>query len=217
MSIPLRPLLRGVALGLVALVFGLLIALAWRGAGERVPLEAGVLWPPGAPVAEFSLTDQNGVDFGREGFMGGWHLVFFGYTNCPDVCPATLGVMRQLDARMAKAPAEVPLGFVFVSVDPARDTPDVLHDYLQWFSPRFVGLTGSEPQLSRLAGSLGVAYIPPRVDEDGDGEYLVDHSAVILLLDPKARVVGLYQPPFTPEGLEAEVRTGLHFLSKHIR
>jgi protein SCO1 len=217
MPIPLKPMLRGLALGGIALAFGLLIALAWRDGGERIPVEAGVLWPPGPRVDGFIRTNKGGAALGREGLLGGWHLLFFGYTRCPDICPATLGMMRQLDARLAKQPAERPIDFVFVSVDPARDTPQVLKDYLQWFSPRFIGLTGPQEELARLAASLGVAFIPPGEDADGDGEYVVDHSAVILLLDPQARLVGLYQPPFSPEALESEVRTGIQFLSQHIR
>jgi len=214
MSLPLRPLLRGIALGAVALIFGVAIALAWRG-GERVPVEAGVLWPPAPSVPEFSLTDHTGAVFDRSRLFGGWHLVFFGYTHCPDVCPVTLGVMREVAARLERRPAAVPLGFLFVSVDPGRDTPAVLRDYLAWFSPRFIGLTGEAAGIASLAQSLGVAWVPPR--GSGDGDYLVDHSAAVLLIDPQARLVGLYQPPFAADLLEDQLRRATRFLGQHIR
>lgn len=214
MPIPLRPLLRGIALGAIALVFGVAIALAWRG-GDRIPTEAGVLWPPAASLPEFSLTDHTGAAFDRTRLLGGWHLVFFGYTHCPDVCPVTLGVLRDIAARLEREPAALPLRFVFVSVDPGRDTPEVLRDYLAWFSPRFIGLTGGEAELAGLARALGVAFVPP--ERSADGEYLVDHSAAVLLLDPQTRLVGLYQPPFAAAPLEEQLRRATHFLGQHIR
>ncbi|HAZ61797.1 MAG TPA: hypothetical protein DCY89_09525 [Gammaproteobacteria bacterium] len=214
MTPPMLPLLRGTILGVIALIFGVAIALAWRG-GDRVPVEAGVLWPPAPGVPDFSLLDHTGTAFGRSRLLGSWHLVFFGYTHCPDVCPMTLGVMRELAARLERAPAAVPLGFLFVSVDPARDTPEVLRDYLAWFSPRFIGLTGPEANIAGLAQALGIAWVPPR--QQPDGEYLVDHSAAVLLLDPEGRLVGLYQPPFSADVLETSLRSATRFLSQHIR
>ena len=126
--------------------------------------------------------------------------MFFGFTHCPDVCPTTLVKLAQV-RRQAALPAG--LRVVFVSVDPQRDTPAVLGPYVRAFDPQFIGLTGEPAALGELARRFGVAV--NRVELPG-GDYTMDHSAVIFLLDADARLVGLFTPPFNVTALAQDLR-----------
>lgn len=210
MSQPTPALIRGLVLGLVTSAFMLGLALAWRAEQGTPESVTGLLWPPGKSLPEFSLIDQNEVRFDRSRLVGRHTLLFFGYTNCPDVCPVTLGVMREVVRRFKASPPAYPVQFVFVSVDPERDSPRVLKDYLDYFASDFVGVSGTPQELEGFARALGVVYLPP-VKGSGDS-YLVDHSASVLLVDPAARLTGLFQPPLKPDQLEQQLRLTLKAL-----
>lgn len=135
----------------------------------------------------FALIDQNGHPTTDKDFRGRWVLLYFGYTYCPDVCPTTLALMANvLDRLGAKATRIVP---VFITVDPERDTPDTLKKYLSAFGPRFVGLTGSPAAIAKVAREYRVYYAKHKLD---GGNYSVDHSSVIYLLDPDGKFVKAY-------------------------
>jgi protein SCO1/2 len=165
------------------------------GVGQAdVPAELrAVLWPEAQPVAAFRMSTQHGEPFGAEQFRGRWNLVFSGYLGCPDVCPLTLQILADFHRRLrASAAGTTEPGFVFVSIDPAHDTAAAVASYLGHFDQDFVGLVGEPAELATLTRSLGVAYVE-RVDEQG--VRTMDHSASIVLVDPKARVVGAFPPP----------------------
>ncbi|MFW5955125.1 MAG: SCO family protein [Rhodothermales bacterium] len=128
----------------------------------------------------FELISADGP-VSADDFAGQYVALFFGYTNCPDVCPATLSVLRralsQLDPDMAER-----VRVAFVSVDPERDTPARLVEYTSAFDDSFVGLTGTDEQISRVASSFGIYY--GRAEGSDASDYLVDHTASVLLLDP---------------------------------
>jgi protein SCO1 len=191
-----RALVAAVAvLGLGLLLWG---ALALRGEAP-VALESGVALATPRPIADFALTDQDGKPFNRARLEGHWTLVFAGFTQCPDVCPTTLGVLKAVEQKMqARAPH-----LVFVSVDPERDTPDVLKRYVAYFSPRLVGASGPVAELDKLCGSLGLAYM--KVPGSSVAEYTMDHSAALVLVDPQARVAAYFTPPHRPETLAADL------------
>jgi len=148
----------------------------------------------------FTLTDQNGARRSDAEFRGKHMLVFFGYTFCPDVCPTTLAVMAAaLDKMGAGADRIVP---VFISVDPARDTPAVLKAYLSAFGTRFVGLTGSEDEIAATAKAYRV-YVQAHKDQ---GEsYTVDHSGVVYLMDKSGAFLANYSLDSSPDKLAAEL------------
>jgi len=164
----------------------------------------GSLWPQSKALVELSLEDHHREPFTLSRMTGRWTLLFFGYTHCPDVCPVTLSVLKSAIAQMAAADTGVaPPQVVFVSVDPARDTLAHLAAYVSHFSPDFLGVTGSDENLMAFARQLGVLYV--RADADASGDYLVDHTAAVFLIDPRGHLVALFQAPQSVQALARDV------------
>jgi protein SCO1/2 len=130
----------------------------------------------------FTLVGADGKTVTDQGFRGKWMLVYFGYTFCPDVCPTTLTNMAQALVQLhSTANAVAPL---FITIDPARDTPQVIGDYVKAFDPRIVGLTGSATQIARVAQEYHIYYAK---QPGGGKDYLVDHSSFVYLMTPQGR------------------------------
>lgn len=174
-----REFLRLAALGLPALccvVFA--AALTWR----EPPA-----WADAAPVTvggPFALTAPDGTTVTDETYRGKWLLVFFGYTFCPDICPTTLNEIAAALDRLG--PDAAKLQPLFITVDPERDTPEVMGQFTAAFDGRIVGLTGSPQQIAAVAREYG-AYSAVRNAGAGDKDYLVDHSTYIYLMDPRGK------------------------------
>jgi protein SCO1/2 len=171
--------------GVLVLVAGVLIALAFRDQGHGIADS-----PLGNAIGgKFSLVDQNGKPFTDADLKGKWNLVFFGYTHCPDVCPTTLNDLSlALDQLGAK---EKDVGIVFISVDPDRDTPAVLKSYVESFGGPIEALTGTPDQVAAAARDYKVYYAKhPR----SDGGYDMDHSALIYIMDPQGRFTATFTP-----------------------
>jgi protein SCO1/2 len=134
----------------------------------------------------FSLTGPDGKTVTDRDFRGRYMLVFFGFTHCPDICPAELQVIAQaLDHLGDKAKKVVP---VFITVDPERDTPQAMAEFVRSFGPNFVGLTGSPEAIAAAAKAYRVAYSKIET-KDSSGDYTVDHSALVYLMGPDGKYV----------------------------
>jgi protein SCO1/2 len=163
-------------------------------------LHSGTVLPEPRSIGEFSLLDQRGQPFGRAALENRWSLVFTGFTNCPDLCPTTLAFLASLRARIPGDGVQI----VFVSVDPERDSPEKIAPYLAHFDPRIKGVTGATAEIERFTKALGLAQVRnPGVA----GEYTVDHSAALVLIDPKVRVAGYFQPPHDERALAADLES----------
>jgi len=162
-------------------VIGLGVLIATQPTGPKTQTSGTALI--GGP---FTLTNQDGERVTENDFKGRHSLVFFGFTHCPDICPAELQVISEaLDQLGDKANEVTP---IFVTVDPARDTPEALKTYLSNFGDQFVGLTGSEEEIAKVAKEYRVVYKVHK--EDGDAEnYNVDHSAIVYLMGPDGSYV----------------------------
>ena len=140
--------------------------------------------PPEGSAVSFALTAAGGNTVSEQTYRGKWLIVYFGYTFCPDVCPTTLleiaGALDKLSPRVDAVQG------LFVSIDPKRDTPEILGAYVKSFDPRIVGLTGTTAQIAVAAKSFNVFY--ERRDAD-DGGYVYDHTTLIYLVDPDGRFV----------------------------
>lgn len=170
-------------------VFAFLVGLLWM---PGIVAAAGVPTPDAGRSAtlggDFELSDVHGKPFRLADRRGKVVLLYFGYTGCPDACPADLILYRDLLARLGPRKNRVlPL---FISVDPARDTPRQLADYARHFSPDIVALTGSEKQLRRVARAYGASFRYIGRERDAVS-YTVDHTVSIFLLDPRGRLVGV--------------------------
>ncbi len=182
---------------LAAVAVGVGVALHER-ASTPPTLQAGTALPEPRPIAAFDLTDQRGEPFSRDNLRGRWTLLFTGFTNCPDICPLTVASMAELRRRLARDD----LQFLFVSVDPERDTPEVIRRYLAHFDPGLLGATGSRADIERFTAGLGLAQVVnPGVGDD----YTVDHSTAFVLIDPEARLAGYFSAPHLPDALAADL------------
>jgi protein SCO1/2 len=182
---------------LAAVAIGAGIALHERSTAPPA-LGSGTALPEPRPLAEFALTDQHGQPFTRAEMRGRWTVVFTGFTNCPDICPLTIAMLAQLRQRLARDD----LRFLFVSVDPERDTPEVIARYLAHFDPALSGATGPRAQVEAFTAGLGLAQV---VNPGVGDEYTVDHSTALVLIDPEARLAGYFSAPHEPDALASDL------------
>jgi protein SCO1 len=162
-------------------------------------LASGTWLPNARELRPFRLTDQSGQPLTLESLGGRPTLVFFGFTHCPDVCPTTLATLAQ--AR--KASGISALRVLLISVDPARDAPERLEKYVHAFDPAFLGATGSQATIDSLTRDFGVAV--QKVELAG-GDYTMDHSAAVFLLNDRAHIAAIFTPPIEAKALAADLR-----------
>jgi protein SCO1/2 len=144
------------------------------------------------PLESFTLTDQFGEPFTNARLEGHWSLLFFGYTFCPDICPITMATLRQFDQLLKEndAAAADNLQVVMVSVDPQRDTPEKLRDYVGFFGPDYIGATGEFAALFTLARQLNATF---SFQAQSEGDYLVSHSGEVMLINPDGQFHGFFR------------------------
>lgn len=200
---------RRVTMIVALLAGGLALGLGW-GLSEWLlrrpappPDIAGIYLPEAAPLPEFQLIHHSGRPFTRADFRGRWTFLYFGYSYCPDVCPLTLVELNRLQKLLAGQGADGDTAYVLVSVDPQRDTPQRLREYVTYFNPGFQGVTGAPEELNRLAKPLHVFYQRGAATGNSDN-YTVDHTSTITLIDPDGRVRAIFTPPQNPERLAAD-------------
>ena len=185
-------------LAFVAIVLGVMVYSVTREPllDEAALREQGTyLLPTPREIAPFSLVDQHGVEFDNARLKGHWSLLFFGFTSCPDVCPVTLAALAQVEQKLVDAGRQDlldQLNVYFVSVDPERDDAAVIAKYVDAFSPRFTGVTGSREALAAFAQQLNVAFMKV---PDANGGYVIDHTGNIIIVDPKGHYAGFMKLP----------------------
>lgn len=163
---------------------------------EPPPALQALLLPEPRPLKSFALTDHNGKPLGLEQLKGQWSFLFFGYTHCPDICPTTLGMLKGVATKLEATPElNGDTRFLFVSVDPKRDTLPHLKEYIGYFHKDFVAATGERQAIDNLARQLGAVYMFEGDTERDD--YIVNHSASVALVDPQGQWVARFNPPHT--------------------
>ena len=194
-----------ILVALVALIVGLTVNKVLTGRSEGNPTElidAGIiLLPQSRGVPGVQMTDEQGRPVTLDELKGKWSLLFFGYTYCPDICPTTLAQLRQVKSELPKEAVER-LQVVLVSVDPNRDTPQQLKQYLGYFDKDFRGLTGSLEETQKLANAVSIPFIPADTSKPG---YTVDHSGNLAILGPDGRQRGFIRAPFNSQKMVAQL------------
>lgn len=159
---------------------------------QKPPLQLkGILLPEPRPLKPFTLINHHKKNIGLDLFKEKWTFLFFGYTHCPDVCPVVLAYLAEVFTQLKETGGTAAVQALFVSVDPQRDTPELLSSYVPYFNPDFLGATGSRGQILSFTRQMGAHYmISP--EEDEQGNYLINHSAAIFLIDPHAQLTALF-------------------------
>jgi protein SCO1/2 len=185
-------------------LFALPLLLAACGQGAASPSQAPLA---GARIGgPFTLTNQDGRQISDRDFAGRYRLMYFGYTYCPDVCPVDLQKLmagyKQLEGSDPEIAAQV--APIFVSVDPERDTPPVLKQYVSAFHPKLTGLTGTPDQIAQIAKEYAIVY--SKEAKPGATDYLVNHSRVAYLFGPKGDPIALIPQDGAPDAIAAELK-----------
>ena len=168
----------------------------------ELPEIAGYVLPTPGDLPEVELVDEHGAPFRAADFRGSWSFLYFGYTYCPDVCPLTLVELAAVKRQLAAESFAERTAFYLVSVDPDRDTPTRLREYVAYFDAELRGLTGSAEALAALAHATETLFeVPP---DRSDDNYLVSHSSNVVLLDPSGRFHAVFTPPHEPAVLAAD-------------
>jgi len=188
-----------IALAIVAIGAGWFVGQQQRGAAPPA-LSAGTMFPEPREIDPFTLVDQDGEEMNLDRLREHWTFVYLGYTFCPDVCPTTLASLGQVGKRIAENDKEAAVQYLFVSVDPERDTPERLKEYVTYFGQDFMGATGDPESLEKFASSIGQVFKVP--DNREDENYLVDHSSVVALFDPQAKLHAVFTSPHIADQIE---------------
>jgi len=187
-------------LGIAGAVAALSLSACQQKPSEKPPLEGAAIG------GDFTLTDQDGKPFDSKSLTGKYRIFYFGYTFCPDACPTDMAVlgkaMRQLDQKDPAASAKIQP--IFVSVDPARDTPSVLKQFVTAFYPRLIGLTGSEAQIADVARHYAISYRKEPAPAGATG-YLMDHPRVAYLFDPDGKPIEMLPVDANADQVEADL------------
>lgn len=153
-------------------------------------------YPQARALSDFELSKHDGTTMTNEDLQGQWTLAFVGYTFCPDICPVTLAAINSVYPQLQQGVSNTPLKVWFLSVDPDRDTVERLNEYVNYFNPDFVATTGPHTQLFPLVRSMGMMYAIS--DSTDNPNYLVDHSASVVVINPQGNIIGRFKPQHTP-------------------
>lgn len=194
------------------------------GTGTPAPTPGSATSGSPASTAATGFVDQDRRAFGLERLEGRWSLMFFGFTNCPDICPMTLGTLAQAEKQLMDLPPTLRPQVILVSVDARRDTPEQLASYVRFFGPSFTGITAPQEVVEEFARQMGVvvaitpitgaesqdggmqAGAAPGAGESGSDDYTVDHSASIFLIDPQAAMRALFSPSHSAQAIADDYR-----------
>lgn len=189
---------------IVAVVIGLQVYKVTR----EPPLDREALREQGTVVfdqprrlTDFELVNHRGEPFTDESLEGVWTLAFFGFTHCPDICPVTMAELSRLMGMLSPERA-ADTQVLLVTLDPARDTPEVLAEYVPYFHEDFVGVTGDFLTLKRLANEANVAFAKVTLEDD----YTIDHGGQVVLFNPRGDYHAFFKPPFDPTQMAEHYR-----------
>ncbi|MCB1661323.1 MAG: SCO family protein [Pseudomonadales bacterium] len=196
-----------VLLCVIALIVGMMVARVVRSpeiSTEQLQQLGAIVKQQSTKLADFSLIDHQGRTFDNRRLQGKWSLVFFGYTYCPDVCPTTMALLSQLEQELQGSIAEDNTQYILASVDPERDTPEKLAEYVTHFNTDFIGVTGEVASMFEFARNLNSMFAKAPIDDSGS--YLVDHSMSIAIINPAGEHHGFLRGPHNVANMNQALR-----------
>jgi len=197
----LIPKLLTVVVCIAAVAIGFLFSTNRTSETER-PEISGFAFPEPIALSDVDLIDENEDALTEDFFTGGWTFIYVGYTFCPDACPISLNILSQMYEDLGQQDASDNVKALLVSVDPERDTPERLKEYVKYFNESFVGATGTANNLASFAKQVSAVYSLPK--DRSKKDYLVDHSSSIILINPDAEVHAIFTPPQKADLLAAD-------------
>lgn len=207
-----------ILLALVATLAGAWLAMNGQQTATPPELSSATLLTPPKTVQPTGLIDQDGKPFGIEQFRGAYTFIFFGYTHCPDICPATLYQFKSMAKVLQEQHPAIhkKTRFMLVSIDPERDTPQYLKDYVQYYNPEFIGITGQLDDIKQFSRQMGVIFERRENEDDAgnteDNNYLVDHSSAILLSNPQGQLQAVFSAPHQANTIIKDYQSLYQFL-----
>ncbi len=201
----------------VAMLFGIYLGTQTtteeRKTIHNTPPIQGAVLPQARKLSNINLQLHGSPSFTVDDLTGQWSVIFAGYTNCPDVCPNTLSVLNQVDKLMTEQ-SITPPNVVFISIDPERDKPEIIKQYVQYFNKKFIGVTGNKNQLDSVTKQLSVVYAK-QAGTSGDissEDYLMDHSSSLLLINPDGELQSILTAPHSPMNIiDSIIRSQLYY------
>lgn len=182
-------------IAVISLVLGVFIAVKIAPPGAEAPRYMQV-YPQARELKDFALYDQHGEVMDKARLADKWTLAFVGYTFCPDICPTTLAELKRIYPTLKELNGDNPIQVLFLSVDPARDTQPRLLEYVNFFNEEFIAASGEHKELFPLVRSMGMMY--SIADDTSNPNYLVDHSASVVVINPQGQVMGRFKPHLEP-------------------
>lgn len=199
----------------ISLVTGSWLVWLYRSATavteESLRNDAFFVYDTPTPLQPFSLVDHHGDTFDNSDLAGEWTLVFFGYTFCPDICPLTMASLKQFYDLLDESGEGGDVQVVMISVDPKRDTPEVMGNYVTYFNPGFIGVTGEYAEILTLTRQMNIAFSYTPIDDEN---YLVNHNGEVMLIDPDGQNVGFFKPPYHPDVMLKTFRDVKRYLDR---
>ena len=189
-----------VVTAVVAMSAGLWLAQSSK--TNENPLSApriqGAIYPSEKLIDPFKLVNHLGNEFNNESLAGHWSIIFVGYTHCPDICPTTLSLMSEVHRELSLQKMEPP-HVIFLTIDPERDTPKIMKNYIDFFNAEFTGLTGELKDIEKFAKNLNAVYrkAPGLDGEITKDDYLMDHSSALMLINPQGNLQSILTAPHT--------------------
>ncbi len=191
---------------ILIIVFMLLIAsgMWYSSRSSDINIKGVRYFSSAVKLKPFQLNDHNQQPFDNQRLVGRWSVLFFGYTHCPDICPTVMLDMANVYKEYVKRQDSKDLQVVFVSVDPNRDSLKLLKDYVSYFNPNFLGVTGERQQIDALTKSVGAMYdfedgisgeVLTSTQVEGKQDYIVNHYAALILVNPNGQMVAHIYPP----------------------
>jgi protein SCO1/2 len=182
-----------ILVAIVAIGSGLLVQSSKTPPADLPEFKKIILLPTTKPLVDVNFTDHSGKKFGIEQFKGKWSVLFFGFTNCPDICPTTMQTLKQVKADLNQAGVWHNYQVIMVSVDPERDTTERLATYVPYFDPEFIGISGPLESTVSFAKNVGILFFKGK--DTTNGGYDVDHGAAIILVNPEGQYAGVITAP----------------------